>query len=487
MTDLAITLGLFVAHAAAISILLLYERRQPAATLAWLLTLALLPGIGLVAYLLIGTTRFRRAVRHSELAARRIRGVRERLEVRRKLDPDADRPEIDARTRALLDLGAALSSTPASPANRAHLLVDGAATYRAILRAIDAAVHHVHVEFYIIQPDASGHSLRARLIRAARRGVEVRVLYDAVGSSRLPHDYFADLVAEGGQVAAFRPVLRVLRRVLALFRQRDRIDFRNHRKIVVVDGRLGFTGGINIGREYLGLDPEMGRWRDTHVEIEGPATLSLQSAFAEDWFLATGNTLDGDAHFPEPTCFEPGALVQVVDSGPDSKWSPIEMMYASAIVGSRERIWITNPYFVPSPTIESALIGAALRGVDVRLLVPARSDNLIVQLASRSYFPRLIEAGARVFRYRRGFVHAKTMVVDSWAATVGSANMDMRSFQLNFELNPFLVDADFARTLAGEFETDIADAEELTLATLERDNLLVRFLSAVARLFSPLL
>ena len=328
-------------------------------------------------------------------------------------------------------------------------------------------------------------SLYAEALR--QRGVEVRVLYDAVGSSRLPHDYFADLVAEGGQVAAFRPVLRVLRRVLALFRQRDRIDFRNHRKIVVVDGRLGFTGGINIGREYLGLDPEMGRWRDTHVEIEGPATLSLQSAFAEDWFLATGNTLDGDAHFPEPTCFEPGALVQVVDSGPDSKWSPIEMMYASAIVGSRERIWITNPYFVPSPTIESALIGAALRGVDVRLLVPARSDNLIVQLASRSYFPRLIEAGARVFRYRRGFVHAKTMVVDSWAATVGSANMDMRSFQLNFELNPFLVDADFARTLAGEFETDIADAEELTLATLERDNLLVRFLSAVARLFSPLL
>jgi cardiolipin synthase len=483
VTEIAIAAAVFIAHAAAISVLILYERRQPAATMAWLLALVLLPVFGLLAYLLIGTTRFRRTVRRGEVAARRIRKVRERLGVGRKIGQDGEERSIDERTESLLRLGEALAATGASPQNRVRLLVDGAATYRAILGAIEHALHHVHVEFYIIQPDETGRSLRERLVRAARRGVQVRLLYDAVGSSRLPRGFFAELEAVGGKVTPFRPALRVLARL----RRRDRVDFRNHRKIVVVDGQLGFTGGINIGREYLGLDPEMGRWRDTHVEIEGPAVLSLQSAFAEDWFSATHETIDDDEHFPEPRCFDGGAIVQVVDSGPDSKWSPIEMVYASAIAHARERVWITNPYFVPSPTIEVALVAAALRGVDVRLLVPARSDNLVVQMAARSYFPRMLEAGARVFRYQRGFVHAKTMVVDDWVATVGSANMDMRSFQLNFELNPFVVDAAFAQALAAEFVADLRHADELRPADLERDNVLVRLLSGLARLLSPLL
>ncbi|MFO1054852.1 MAG: cardiolipin synthase [Planctomycetota bacterium] len=475
-------LAFLAAHVAAISVLIVVERRQPAATLAWLMTLVFLPVVGLMAYFVFGAPRIARTRRRMAIAARRIEQVRERWQVQRKLKAN-EGPLPEARTEQLLRLGAALSSTPPSPGNRAQLLDNAAATYRAMSKAIDVATDHVHVEFYIIQPDETGRLLRDRLLQAARRGVQVRVLFDAVGSSRLPGDFFAELTASGGKVAAFRPVLRALIRL----RRRDRVDFRNHRKIVVVDGRIAFTGGINIGREYLGLDPAIREWRDAHMELEGPSALSLQTAFAEDWYTATGETLDEERYFPEPPFLTDGAIVQVVDSGPDRDWASIETMYSFSIAASQRRVWITNPYFVPSPAIENALVAAALRGVDVRILVPQRSDSAIVQLAARSYFPTLLEAGARIYRYARGFVHAKTMVVDEWVATVGSANMDMRSFRLNFELNPFVLDREFVHTLARSFLDDLRHATPYTSDDVARAHLLARFLTGVARLMSPLL
>ncbi|MCC6782167.1 MAG: cardiolipin synthase [Planctomycetes bacterium] len=479
-----VTIALFLAHVFAISVLILVERRQPAATLAWLLTLVFLPIVGLVVYFLIGAPRFARTKRKMALAARRIDAVRKRQEVERKLAASGGEGEaVEPRTESLLRLGAALSSTPPSAGNVARLLENAAATYRAMSRAIEAARHHVHVQFYIIRPDEAGQRLRDRLVAAARRGVQVRVLVDAVGSAQLPREFWKELIAAGGKAAAFRPVLRAFTR----FRRRDRIDFRNHRKIVVVDGTVGFTGGINIGREYLGLDPEIKEWRDSHVELDGPAVLALQCAFAEDWFTTTGEEVDDDDHYPEPRCHEHGAVVQVVDSGPDRDWSSIEAMYAFVIGAARKRVWITNPYFVPSSTIENALVSAALRGVDVRILVPRRSDHLVVQLASRSYFPPLLEAGARIYRYARGFVHAKTMVVDDWVGTVGSANMDMRSFRLNFELNPFVIDRGFATTLARSFEDDLRGATEYTADDVARQTVIARLLTGAARLMSPLL
>ena len=482
MTTAVLTIGLTLAHGAAITVLLLHQRRQPAATLAWLLTLVLLPGVGLVAYRLIGQTRYQRTIKRSKLAGERIDAVRRRFDVERKLDR-ATAAVPEPRTVGLLRLGAAVSSTRSSPGNRVRLLIDGAATYRAMLLAIEAAEHHVNIEFYIVQPDETGRRLRERLVRTAERGVQVRVLVDGIGSSRLPRDFWKPLEAAGGKAAVFRPVPPLWYRPL----RRDRVDFRDHRKIIVVDGRVGFTGGINIGREYLGLDPDMGAWRDTHIELRGPAVLSLQSAFAENWFYSTGEELDDERQFPEPEWTPDGAVVQVVDSGPDTNWNPIEAMYAHAISGAEHRVWITNPYFIPSPTIENVLIAASLRGVDVRLLVPLRSDSRLVQIASRSYFPRLIEAGVRVFRFSPGFVHAKTMVVDEWVGTVGSANMDMRSFQLNFELNPFIVGAALANSLAEEFLDDLRRSEEVTLADLAKVTVFGRLASNLARLASPLL
>ena len=478
----AFTIALIALHLVAISVLILGERRQPAATLAWLFTLVFLPGLGLFAYFLFGAPRIARTRRTMAVAARRIEQVRKRWDVGRKLDA-SEAPAPEPRTEAILKLGAALSSTPASPGNRARLLENATVTYRAMADAVDAARDHVHVQFYIIQPDETGRLLRERLTSAARRGVKVRVLFDAVGSSRLPEDFWKELIEAGGQAAAFRPILRILIRI----RRRDRIDFRNHRKIVVVDGHVGFTGGINIGREYLGLDPQIREWRDSHVELDGPSALSLQTAFAEDWFTATGETIDEERYFPDPVYHADGAIVQVVDSGPDRNWASIEAMYAFAISNAQKRVWITNPYFVPSPAIENALVSAALRGIDVRVLVPHRSDSVIVQLAARSYFPPMIEAGARIYRYARGFVHAKTMVVDEWVGTVGSANMDMRSFRLNFELNPFVVDVVFARTLARSFLADLEGADEFTADDVARQPMITRLLTGLARLMSPLL
>ncbi|MCA9522590.1 MAG: cardiolipin synthase, partial [Myxococcales bacterium] len=345
------------------------------------------------------------------------------------------------------------------------------------------ARHHIHVQFYIIKGDKWGAALRDRLAARAKEGIEVRVLVDAVGSYGLSRGFWDPLTEVGGQVGIFKPVNPLVR-----LRRRDRVDFRNHRKIVVVDGRLGFTGGINIGKEYLGLNPELGHWRDTHVRIEGPAALALQRVFAEDWWLTTEEALDNAAYYPDPPTDPPGhCAVQVLESGPDQRWSPIHMFYIQAITLARRRIWITSPYFVPDDVLETALTGAALRGVDVRILVPSKSDVRLITWASRSYYQGMLDAGIRIYEYARGFVHAKTMVVDDWVAAVGSANLDIRSFHLNFEVNAFVFSRYLATQLAEQFRSDLRDAREV--ATNYRDALGIgpRLVQSFARLLSPLL
>lgn len=485
MIQAAVSVAVLVAHVAACFTVLLTQRRHPSATLAWLLVLAFLPVVGLVSWLVIGRTRATRLAQEDRKIAARIEEVWKTCDVRSKLD-DAAGGDLEPRTHSLLRLGRGLTGTPPSAGNRVEMLVDAGATYSAMLEALATATEHVHVEFYIIQPDTLGRQMRDHLVARARAGIEVRVLCDAVGSAALPDRFWDPLRDAGGEAAFFRPLGRIFTR----FRRRDRIDFRNHRKIVIVDGRVGFTGGINVGREYLGLDPERGRWRDTHVQIEGPAALVLQSTFAGDWFATTGHLLDDARYFPDPVSpasADHDCIVQIIESGPDRSWSPIEHIYTHATALARDRLWITNPYFVPSPPVEQALQSAALRGVDVRLLVPARGDSRIVTWAAGSYFEPLLEAGGRIYRYERGFVHAKTMVVDDWAATIGSANMDMRSFQLNYELNAFILGGGFANRVAAQFLADLEGAEEADLQSEQDVGLGRRVLRAGARLMSPLL
>lgn len=476
--------SLFLAvHGGVVTSLIVFERRRPTSTMAWLLALIFMPVVGLALYLLFGPTRARRHARRYAAIIDRVRPVLTRHDVRAKLACHDD-PEISPLAEILLRLGRSLTQTPASPGNRVTALVDARAAYPAIFDAIAGARDHVHVFFYIIQPDEVGRSLRDALVGSARRGVTVRVACDAVGSSRLPWSFWKPLLDAGGQVAYFRPIARLLARLP----RRERFDFRNHRKVVVVDGRSGFTGGINVGREYLGLDHRTGFWRDTHLRIDGPAVLALQKAFAADWLEAAGELLDDARYFPAPAA-DPGgsSTVQIVDSGPDREYPPISFVLVQAMALARRRLWITTPYFVPDAPVEQALMAAALRGVDVRLLVPCRSDAPIVTYAAETYYPDLLQAGVRVFRYERGFVHAKTMVVDDWAATVGSANLDMRSFHLNYEINAFVYDRSFADSLAAQFLEDLEHAEELPSDYDRRVSIPRRALQSVARMLSPLL
>jgi cardiolipin synthase A/B len=469
-----------VLHAVVIGGVLLARRRDPSATLAWILFIVLAPIVGFIVYLTVGRTRMWRTVKRIGRAEAQVRAVLSRYETRCRAP--AGGSTLDSRTDAQIGLGNSLASTPASSGNSACVLNDAAATYRDMTAAIEDARDHVHVEFYIVQPDAVGTALRDQLARKAASGVEVRVLCDAIGSIGLPSDFWEPLCAAGGKAASFAPLIKLMPRM----RRRDRVDFRNHRKIVVVDGCIGFTGGINVGREYLGLDPSTGRWRDTHIRIEGPAVLSLQQAFLQDWLMTTGETLDDERYFPAASPVG-DCRIQIIDSGPDQIWPSMELYHAQAIAFARERVWITNPYFIPSQAIESSLTLAALRGVDVRLLLPKKSDSLLVTLASHSYYAGLLQAGVRIFEYGPGFVHAKTMVVDEWMATVGSANMDMRSFNLNFELNAFVFDAGLCRSIAKEFSADLDAATEVTIETEQRAGLIRRLVRAVARLLSPML
>ncbi|MCB9899057.1 MAG: cardiolipin synthase [Planctomycetes bacterium] len=470
-----------VLHASVIVVVLAKERRQPSTTMAWLLALVFLPAVGLVLYLVFGTTRSRRAAERISARSARVGAILDKHSVHHKLRRGDD-DGMDPRIESMLALGRKLASTPPSLGNRADILVDGRATYDAMIEAVEGARDHVHVEFYIIQADETGRALRDALVSAAGRGVEVRVLCDAIGSFYLPGDFWRPLEAVGGEAAAFGP----MRRVIRLLQGRDRFDFRNHRKIVVVDGRIGFTGGINVGREYLGLDPARGSWRDTHVRLRGPATLALQKAFAEDWLSATEKLLDDERYFPEPEALDGASAVQIVDSGPDRSWSPIALFHVQAFALAQRRLWLTSPYFVPSPSILDGLLTAALRGVDVRLLVPDKPDHRLVGLASRSYYAVLREAGVRIFRYHRGFVHAKTMVVDEWIGSVGSANIDIRSFHLNFELNAFVYGNAFVNELAGHFEQDLEHAREVGDEETELSFVMMTA-CGMARLLSPLL
>lgn len=458
----------------------LLERRAPAATLAWVLAVALVPVLGAVLYLFFRVRAAKRNIKTWEAVSNRLDEV---LADQRIGDGSDVFDDCDERTRQLLRLGNRLATTPATGGNYSDILVNARATYDAMFEAIERARHHVHVEFYIIQPDPSGEALRERLVERARAGVEVRVLADAVGSIALPSEFWDPLIEAGGKAAFFSPVNPLYR-----LRRRDRIDFRNHRKIVVCDGYEGFTGGINVGKEYLGMNPDLGHWRDTHIRLDGPAVLGLQRTFAEDWLQATDETLGDPCYFPAPKLPVPGAdIVQIIDSGPDRARSPIRHVYFQAITSARDRVWVTSPYFVPDTVIEEALITAALRGVDVRLLLPNKSDAWLVGLASRAFYPNLLEAGIRIYEYDRGFIHAKTLVVDDWVGTVGSANMDIRSFRLNYELNAFVYGATFCDELADQFLVDIGHAREITLASQRELGYFQRLGRSFASLLSPLL
>jgi len=449
---------------------ILLQRRSAAATIAWLFVMAFLPVVGLIAYRLIGPLRLERKRlrrRAGRVAIEEATGAMVRLRAEAQEDVQVAHVPV------------ALEQPPPLPASAVSLYLDGESTYAAILAAIAAAKHHVHLEYYIWEPDRIGIRMRDALIERARAGVQVRMLVDGAGSSRLGRAFVRELQAAGVEFARFNPVR-------FRFVRRPRIDFRTHRKIVVCDGRVAFTGGMNVAdAQSAALGP--GYWRDTHVRIEGTAVWALQRIFLEDWFFATEKQFAFSAdYFPAPSG-ERRHVVQIVASGPDHDYLAIQRTYFTLMTRATERLWVTTPYFVPDEATSAALVTAALRGVDVRLIIPVRGDSRLIDLAARSYMPELIAAGVRVYEYQPRFIHAKTMVVDDDIAIVGSANLDNRSFLLNFEVTALIYDRGVAAQLATAFETDLASSVAIQAADIARKSTGRKLGEAAARLLSPLL
>lgn len=463
-------LGLYVSIGWALYLLVLagwiiLQKREPAATLSWVLSLAALPYIGFVIYFLLGPQRIRR---------QRLKRVRARGRLSRS-EAMVARERFDECVKLSL-LARASTGLEPSAALRPQLLENGTQTFPALLAAIAAAEHHIHVAYYIFDPDRTGTAIRDALIERARAGVRVRLLLDGVGSGRASNRFLKPLKDAGAEVAWFHPFrVRLLRR--------PKINLRSHRKIVVVDGRLGFTGGINVTDDQdERINPKA--YRDLHLRFEGEAVRGLQLTFLEDWVYAARVALRDARLWPElPTG---GVPTLILPSGPDSPWESIHRLHVEALHQAERRAWLVTPYFVPGEAARFALTSAALRGVDVRVLVPRVSDSRIVTAAARSYYDELFAAGVRVYEFQPSMLHTKALLVDEDIVLLGSANFDNRSFRVNFELSVLLHDTDLAADLERIWHGYIGQAVEIRADT-RRPNLARRLAEASARLLSPLL
>jgi len=363
--------------------------------------------------------------------------------------------------------------------NKVDVFTDGNEKFRALMADIDNAEDHVHLVYYIMRNDRLGNELLSLLVAKAKQGVEVRVLYDAMGSRRLPRKFFRPLIDAGGKVSAFFPAI--------IPHLNLQVNYRNHRKLAIIDGAVGYIGGFNIGDEYLGLNKKFGYWRDTHLRILGKAVFAMQTRFILDWNQASSNKINyEDRLFPEIESVG-DTDVQIVSSGPDSEWEQIKYGYIKLINSAKDYIYIQTPYFIPDASVLDALRIAVLSGVDVRLMIPNKPDHAFVYWATYSYVGNLLKTGARVFVYENGFIHAKTMIADGKMASVGTANIDVRSFRLNFEVNAFLYDQALVQELVDIFEKDTQLSWELTYGEYINRPVYIRSKESISRLLSPIL
>mgnify|MGYP003587590594 CR=1 FL=1 len=461
---------LTIAYACIVGAIIFMESQNPDRTILWLITLVFLPVFGVILYMVIGPD---------------MSGFRKRKLFRLEKGK-IDRTPFTYDKRFLI--GRMLHSSSGADLtahNKLDILVDGDETFGALKEELRLAEHYIHIQYFIIKDDEIGREIRDLLTDAARRGVKIRVLYDAVGSWSLKMSYFKELLELGAECHAFMPV------ALPLFRRQ--MNYRNHRKIVVIDDRVAFTGGLNIGDEYLGRG-HLGHWRDTHVRVKGGAVADLHKIFLHDWCMRTGESPKdicadischdcGNVEKPDFSSL-PKLPMQVVASGIDTAWHAIAQGYYGMISRAKERVWITSPYVVPGANIMNALITASMSGVDVRLIMPSSRDHFLVFWGSRGNIEPLLRAGVRVFMYKKGFVHAKTALADDDICSVGTCNLDVRSLEINFENQLFIYDAATTEKFARQFETDIADSCEVKLDEWQRRPLWQKILESFGRLYS---
>ena len=450
---------------------LLFSRSSQGA-IAWCLFLVGFPYIGLPIYWIFGRAKFhgyreriQRVVNHQSA---NIAWYRQHIAEHAQLpfDPVSSRAEASET----------LSNAKFLRGNGTQLLIDGEATFKAIFEALDSASSYALLQFFIIKDDDIGRAFEEKLRQAATLGVKIYVLYDEVGSHSIPHRYLSQLRSFGIQVSSFGT-----RRGLRNFFQ---VNFRNHRKIVVIDGQTAFIGGHNVGDEYLGRSKRFGHWRDTHLKISGPAALDLKASFVSDWVWATGEAPDIDTISPQ---IAGDAHALTISSGPADQKDTCLLFFLHCVSSAKHRLWIASPYFVPDEALLSALQLAALRGVDVRIIIPAVRDHTLVWLASFFFAPEATAYGVKVYRYQAGFLHEKIVLIDDEYASVGSANFDNRSFRLNFETTTLVADSSFVRRVAQMLEEDMAHSEDVSHLRHSDSPLWKRLAARFARLFSPIL
>jgi len=447
--------------------------RTPQGAVAWSISLITFPYVALPAYGIFGRNRFLGYV----LAHKSdLESITDLLEATRS------RLISDAKSLGISDAtiigGQNLARIPGSGDNSVELLVDGAETFKSIFDGIDSAQHYILVQFYIIRDDNLGNELKARLIRRANEGVRVLVLYDEIGSFRLSSDWVDNLRAAGILVNAFHSRKGPSNRF--------QVNFRNHRKVMVVDGITSWVGGHNVGDEYMGRDPGIGPWRDTHLRIEGPATISLQLSFVEDWHWAT-DSLPVDLNWQPAHTGNGDAGILIIPSGPADPLETANLMFLLAINMAKKRLWIASPYFVPDHGIISALQLAALRGIDVRIMIPDNPDHRTIAFATYAIFEEVHQAGVDFYRYTEGFLHQKVMLIDDVLASVGTANFDNRSFRLNFEITALVLNPVFVTEVETMLKQDFARCRKMSGDEFRSKPLWFRLVASVARLFSPVL
>ncbi len=470
---LAIVIAFHVAGAA-FALRALMLGRSPPGTVAWILSLILMPYLALPVYALFGHGKF-----HGYVVARRAR--KEELgELMRRATEAIERAgaKLDGANREPLGALERLAGFPFTRGNSAKLLIDGPQAFADMLQGVRQATKYVLVQFYVVRDDRLGQAFRRVLIDRAAAGVKVHVLYDDIGSEDLSSAYVESLVAGGVSISSFNGRK-------SWFVRHSRINYRNHRKIVVVDGESAWVGGLNIGDEYVHRDPILSPWRDTHVHVRGASVLCCQMSFVEDWYWATGDALE--LSWEIPTKEVEDRLVLALPTGPADELATCGLAFVQMISLARKRVWIANPYFVPDSAALSALILAAQRGADVRVLLPGRPDHYTAWLAGLSFVPELVHAGVKILLYESGILHQKVALIDDELCTVGTANFDNRSFRINFEITLAFLDEGFAQEVAAMLERDFAGSRIVTEDVVRARSFPFRVAVQACRLLAPVL
>ncbi len=451
------------------------ENNQPISTIAWIEILLFLPVVGFILYIFFG-------INYRKRKLFKAKAQLDFEELKKEHILQTAIKNLDNEYFQELKLIKLLYNTDKAELtknNRIKFYHSGKETIDALFNELENAKSTINLEYFSIGNDSIGKKLLDILIKKQKQGIQVKVIYDKVGCWRLPAKFFKPLEEEGGQTIAFLPVkLPILS---------GKLNYRNHRKIAIIDGKIGFIGGVNIGEKYYGLTKKYGYWRDTHLRIEGDAVYSLQKSFFRDWFFYVNEKIDIHTYFPPIAPYKENIPIQIITSGADSEWENIMLAYFSAFNNAKNHLFVITPYLVLNESMLTAFKTAALSGVDVRLVLPHKGDHWIVFQGSRSYYEDLLEAGVKIYEYNNGFPHAKMLLVDDLFVSVGSANMDIRSFSQNLEINAVIYDKKVAQLIKNQFIQDFSESIYITLETFRNRGLYHKAVESVCRLFSPLL